>query len=194
MREFRELGGGIGSRLVRLQAMVRRMTPGPALTRGAVFAAGLVAQLVAWPAEIAFARPVLILVVVALMPAVLPRGMWPSLAILTAVLGWFLATTAYEQPVSYPRLVALAGAIYLVHSLAALAAVLPHDAVVAVEVFVRWLLRAALVLLVTAVLALFVVAATGWVGSGRYLLASLIGLAAMVALAGYLASLAGKRP
>src|SRR5262245_11621294 len=123
INEFRELGGNIGSRVGRLQTMARRMTPGPALTRAAVLAAALVAQVVAGPAEIAFDRPVLILVVVALMPALLPRGGWPTVAILTAVVGWFLATTAYEQPVSYPRLVVLAGAIYLVHSLAALAAV-----------------------------------------------------------------------
>ncbi|MBO0869939.1 MAG: hypothetical protein J2P15_15365 [Micromonosporaceae bacterium] len=192
--EFREIGGGIASRVARLHTMVRRMTAGPALARGGVFAAALVAQLVAWPAAVTLGRPALLLALVAIMPAFLPRGPWPSLAILTAVLGWFLATTSFQEGVTYPRLVLLAGAIYLVHSLAALAAVLPYDSLVAVEVFVRWLLRVVLILVLTAALALFVVAATGWVGSGRYLLASLLGLAVMAALAGYLASLAAKRP
>jgi hypothetical protein len=109
------------------------------------------------------------------------------------VTGWLLSTTAYLAPVSYWRLVALAALLYLLHSLAALAAVLPYDAVVSAGVFGRWFRQAGLVVLLTAALGLFAVVVPAHLGGARYLAASLIGLVLIGALAGYLALLARRR-
>jgi hypothetical protein len=70
--------------------------------------------------------------------------------------------------------------------------VLPYDAVITPGVLLRWLGRAGVVLLLTAVLALFGSVAPLYL-SGRYLAAALVGLALMVATVGYLARLVGRR-
>ena len=86
----------------------------------------------------------------------------------------------------------LAAALYLQHNLSALAAVLPYDAIIGPGVLLRWLARAGAVVALTAGLALFAVVAPLYV-SGRYLLASLAGLALMGLIVGYLARLVGRR-
>ena len=171
----------------------QRTAFGPAMVRLGLFLAGLLAQLVAWPSEIVFGWPVLILLVVAGAPAVAPRTRLVTAAILTAVIGWLAATTAYAESVAYWRLVLLAASLYGVHVLAALAAVLPYDAAVLPVVFAGWLARAGLVVLLTVVVALFTLLVPAYLGSHRYLVASLVGLVVMIGLAGYLATLVRRR-
>ncbi|OLB78333.1 MAG: hypothetical protein AUI14_13560 [Actinobacteria bacterium 13_2_20CM_2_71_6] len=112
---------------------------------------------------------------------------------LLAVLGWLISTLAYGVGPDFLALILLATALYLVHTLAALAAVLPHDAVVAPGVLLRWLRRAGLVLGLTAALALFAVVVPPYLGDHAYLVASLLGLVLMVATVGYLARLVRRR-
>jgi hypothetical protein len=170
----------------------RRTTPGPLLVRTGVFGAGLIGLVLAWPRGLVFGPGALVLVVLAMLPALGPRGRLPSVVILLAVAGWLLATLVYDESPDYLRLVLLASALYLVHNLSALAAVLPYDAVITPGVLLRWLGRAGVVLLLTAVLALFGSVAPLYL-SGRYLAAALVGLALMVATVGYLARLVGRR-
>src|SRR6266508_4406281 len=54
------------------------------------------------------------------------------------------------------RLAALAGALYLLHTTAALASVLPYDTIVAPGVLLGWLVRAALVIVLTVAFAVAV--------------------------------------
>jgi hypothetical protein len=173
-------------------ALVRRTTPGPLLVRGGVFATALLSLLVAWPRALVFGPGALAILVVATLPAVAPRGRLPGLVILLAVTGWLISTLTYAETPAFLRLVVLAGALYLAHNLAALAAVLPYDAVVAPGILLRWLARAGVVVLLTVVLALFGAVAPGYL-TGRSLIASLVGLALMAATVGYLARLVGRR-
>jgi hypothetical protein len=180
-------------RLETLVAQVLRIGPGPLLVRGGLFLAGLVVQAVAWPVEVTFNSTGLLFLLLAALPTVLPRTRVVSGFLLVAVIGWLVATTAYGEPVAYWRLVILAGALYGVHILAALAAVLPLDAVVSADVLAQWLLRAGVVVGLTVIVALFTLVVPAYLGSQRYLLASLLGLAAMIGLAGYLATLVRRR-
>jgi hypothetical protein len=186
MNELRE-------RFDTLVTTVRRTGPGVVLVRGALFVFGLLAQLIAWPAAVVLGRTVLVLVVLAVLPVLAPRTLMVSLSIFGAVLGWLVATTAYGEDLSYWRLVVLAGSLYLVHTLAALATVLPYDAVVSPGVLSRWLLRAGVVVALTAAVALFALLVPVYLGTHRYLVASLVGLALMLVVAGYLAALARRR-
>jgi hypothetical protein len=146
----------------------------------------------AYPAVVIASRLVLALLLLAAVPMIAPRGRGATLVALLAVLGWLVSTMGYGEPVRLFRLLGIAGLLYLTHSLAALAAVLPLDAVVAPEVLVRWVGRALLVAAASAVLALVVVVIADAM-HGAYLLASLIGLAVAVALTALLAHLLFRR-
>jgi hypothetical protein len=71
--------------------------------------------------------------------------------------------------------------------------VLPHDAIVSGTVLTRWLLRAGLVVVLTAAVAMFTLLVPAYLGGQRYLVASLVGLALLTGLAGYLAALVRRR-
>jgi hypothetical protein len=170
----------------------RRPTPGPLLVRVGVFVTGLLGLVLGWPFVVVAGPAALVFVIVAALPAFAPRGRLPTVVILASVTGWLVATLAYSEPPAYLRVVLLASALYLQHNLSALAAVLPYDAVIAPGVLLRWLARASVVVLLTAVLALFGSVAPLYL-SGRYLLASLAGLALMGLTVAYLARLVGRR-
>ena len=176
----------------RIRTTVERCTPGPLLVRAGIFVTALGALLTGYPAALVASRLVLGLVLLAAVPMIAPRGRSATFVALVAVCGWLYATMAYEEPVTLFRLFGIAGLLYLMHSLAALAAVLPHDAVVAPEVLVRWIGRALLVVAVSAVPALVVVIIADPL-RGAYLLASLVGLVVAVTIAGLLAHLERRR-
>lgn len=188
-----ETAAQVKSRIEAAVAHARRLGPGTMLVRGALYLAGVIAQVVAWPVDVVFARTGLLFLIVALLPVIAPRSRLVTITILTAVVGWLAATTAWGEPLSSWRLVLLAASLYGVHTLAALAAVLPFDAIVSSTVLARWLLRAGLVVALTVVVAMFTLLVPEYLGDRRYLLASLAGLALMVGLAGYLAALLRRR-
>jgi hypothetical protein len=97
------------------------------------------------------------------------------------------------EPVTFWRLVGLAAALYLGHSLTALAAVLPYDAIVEPEVLARWLSRAFLVVAASAALALALLVGSAVWGGEPLLIASLLGLGVAVGLAALLAWLLRRR-
>jgi hypothetical protein len=178
----------VRGRLAGWRAAMLRVTPATLLVRGTVFACTFAALLLAYPAAVLVSAlgP---LAVVALVPAVAPRTRFVTIALLLAVFGWLAATTRYGEPVGLPRLVALSCLLYLAHTTAALAAVLPYDTVVAPTVLVRWLTRAAVVLAVSGVFAVVTAAAADAVAGRAYLVASIAGLLLVAALAALLATL-----
>ncbi|MEV4757447.1 hypothetical protein AB0J86_20340 [Micromonospora sp. NPDC049559] len=176
-----------------LHAAVRRAALAPLLVRLGIFASALLAFLVAYPSQLVLGRPLLPLAVVAALPAISPRRVWPTLTVLAAVAGWILTTSWYGQPVALWRLLALAGLLYLTHALCALGALLPYDAVVTPEPLVRWVGRACGVVLASAVLAVLLLALAGPDGQRTYLTALLGGLAVAVAAAALLAWLLRRR-
>jgi len=161
---------------------VRRATPVPFGVRLGVFLAGLVAIVVAYPDWVLFHRTGSLVLLLPVLPALRPRGPLPTLVALAAVFGWLLATTAGARPVRLAPLLLFGAALYLLHSLAALAAVLPYDAVVPLEVVGRWVVRALAVLLGSAVLAILALGATARTGDRAVLVAALVGLAVAAAL------------
>lgn len=171
-------------------AAVSRITLIPFLVRVGIFATVLAACVFAHPVQMIAGRSGLLLVTVAVLPAIGPRRIWLTLAVIVAVAGWFLST--FQEPVVLWRLFGLAGSLYLAHALCALAAALPYDAVVAPVVVARWVLRALGVVLASAVLGILLLAFTA--PDGRTSLwAALAGLATAVGVVGLLVRLAGIR-
>lgn len=161
-----ELTEGLNERLRSARSRINRISPTPLLVRVGIFLAVLVGFLVAYPVEVLVPRSLLALTVVAMLPAVGPRRVWPTFAALVTVGGWLLAAMGYDRPPALWRLVAVAALLYLAHTLCALAALLPFDAVVDPDLVVRWLTRAGGVVLSSAVLGV-VLAWLGGVGGDR---------------------------
>ena len=190
---MRELVAGARAGFEGWVARVRRTTPGPLLVRVALFVLAQLGLLLAWPIELWTGSGFPAFVGVAALPALFPRGPMTTMYLIGAVTGWLISTTVLAVPPEFLGLLLLACALYLVHTLAALAAVLPYDAVVAPTVLLRWVGRAGWVLLVTGVLAVFVVVVPTYLGGRSYLVASLFGLALMALTVAYLARLVRRR-
>src|SRR5262249_8580125 len=99
------VGRELRERLDSVRASAARVTPGTLLVRGAVFAFVIAALLVAFPAQV-LGEPAAAaaLVVLAGVPALVPRTRFTTAVVLIAVLGWLAATTAYFEPVTLSRL------------------------------------------------------------------------------------------
>ncbi|WP_374102220.1 hypothetical protein [Micromonospora sp. U21] len=170
-----------------------RISPAPLMVRAGIFVTVLAGFAVAFPAEVLSGRPLLFMAVAALLPAVGPRRVWPTFAALVAVGGWLLATDGYGRPVALWRLLALAALLYLGHTLCALAALLPYDAVLDPELITRWLLRAGAVLLGTAVLGVLLLQVAGMGGQSGHQWVTVLGLLVAVAIAALLGWLLRRR-
>jgi hypothetical protein len=192
-REVLLVRRNVRERIELVGRMAGRASPGPMLVRGAVFGSGLVGLLLATPTDVLFRGWAGVLLLLPALPAFRPRGLLTTVVALTTVVFWVASTTAYGQPVTVWRLVAVAGALYLTHTSAALAAVLPYDAVVAAQVLVDWLWHAGAVILATALFCLAALVGVPMLGDHRYLIASVAGLATMVGLAWMLALLWRRR-
>jgi hypothetical protein len=185
-----EVGREVRERLDSFREATGRITAGPLLVRGSVFAFAVCALLVALPgALLSSPRSAAALVLVAAVPAVFPRTRLTTLVVVAAVVAWLLATTTYAEPVTVVRLGTLSCLLYLLHSATALAAVLPYDTVLAPAVLVRWLARTAVVLGVTALFAVAATAGAAAVEGRPFLVASVVGLLLTAALAGLLVAL-----
>ena len=183
-RELLLVRHSFGDRVELVRRMVARATAGPLLVRGTVFGSALVALLLAYPSELLHSGPAALVPVLAVLPMLGPRSAFVTVTEFVAVLAWLAATTAYAEPVTAGRLAALAAALYVLHTTAALAAVLPYDTVVAPGVLLQWLARAAAVVVLTTGFA--VVVTLGVLPMGRvgpYLAASIIGLLVMAGIA-----------
>src|SRR5262245_44416632 len=162
---MRELVEYFSSRINRAHDMALRAMPAPVLVRVAVWFWAAVALALAMPGDVVLSlRGGLVLLAIALLPALLPRTRMVSLVLFTAVVAWVVTSVAYDEPISTWRLVGLAGALYLVHTGAALASVLPYDTVTSPGVLVAWLLRALGVVAVTALFGALALAGSGVFG------------------------------
>jgi hypothetical protein len=179
--ELREYFSG---RANRARDFADRAAAGPLLVRLFVTVFAALSLVLAFPAELMSSVIAIGLAgFVALLPGLFPRGRMTGLTIFLCAFGWLLSTLVYGEPDSVARLIGLSTAMYLMHSLAALAAVLPYDAVLSPGVLSGWLLRAGGVVaasaIVSVVLLLLVRATTGPV----FLVASLVGVLAAGGLA-----------
>jgi hypothetical protein len=183
----------IGDRLRLMRTKAGRWAVGPLVVRIMLFVAGLVALGLAAPTQLLLGRVGALVVLGAVLPALAPRGRLVSAVLLLAAFGWLASTTVYHADVVAIRLVALAGAMYLVHTLAALAAVLPYDAVLPPGVVGGWLFRAAIVVAISAVLGIAALVEAPVVTGPGYLAASLIGVVIVAALLWALTRAARRR-
>ncbi|MEV4414419.1 hypothetical protein [Catellatospora sp. NPDC049609] len=169
-----------------------RITGAPLLVRGVVFVAACAGLLLAAPAGLS-SRALLGFVALAALPAVAPGGV-SVIVVMLAVVGMWLADTMLflAQP-SLGRLLGTAAALYLLHSGAALAAVLPYDAIVDHQVLMRWGTRALLVLAATGVLTLLLVNVLPGLYITTPTVALVVGLAVVAAVVALLTRL-GRRP
>jgi hypothetical protein len=172
----------ITRRIERTRTVAARATALPLLVRGGIALAFVLAMVVAWPTSLTATRYVLLLGLVGVYPAVAPRGRGVTVAVLFVVGGWILDTTYYDARVALWRVLSIATLLYLGHTLAALAAVLPYDAVVHPDVVGGWLVRALLAVLISAVLTVLTLGLTAELAGGAFLIATLVGLAAAVGL------------
>lgn len=183
----------LNERVRALRYAANRVSLTPLLVRVGIFVTVLVGFLVAYPAEMFTARSLLALTVVAVLPAVGPRRVWPTFAALVMVGGWLLATAGFDRPVTLWRLLAVAALLYLAHSLCALAALLPFDALVDPDLIARWLTRAGAVILASAVLGILLVW-LGEAGGGRgFQTMTVVGLLVAVGLSALLGWLLRRR-
>ena len=176
-------------RVDRARQAAGRATLVPLLVRCGIAVSLVLAMVVAWPAEIAGGRFLLPLIAVAAYPAFAPRGRGATVAILVVVGGWIADTTWFDTRVALWRVLAIGTLVYLGHTLTALAAVSPYDAVVNTDVVMTWLGRAAVVVLISAVLTVFALGLAAELAGGAFVIATLVGLAGAVAATMLLARL-----
>jgi hypothetical protein len=185
--------GALTGRFRRAQLVVSRATLIPLLVRCGVFVAFLAAMGFAFPPAIFFARTLAALLVLAAIPALAPRGVTTTLLIIAIAVAWVVVTAQEVDGIQLWRLLGLSTTLYLGHTLAALAAVLPSDAVVAPEVLARWVARAAAVVLAAAVCGVLLVSIAG-IGDDKALtMAGLAGLVVAVTVAAVLGWLVKRR-
>jgi hypothetical protein len=156
---------------------IQRLKPVPVLVRLVLMVAVIAAGVLSAPdADVAF-RSLPVMVIAAILVALAPGSLLPTFAIVMAVFGAILQT-AGTAAMSLVKLLTLATALYLIHTTAALAAVLPTDSIVAPPVLARWFARAGLVIFATASIGVVVGELPGAVGQREgFLLVLLAGLA-----------------
>jgi hypothetical protein len=129
--------------------MAGRASAGPVLVRLiAVVAAVGAAMLAAPPALLGAQLPSFVIVAgtAAVLVGLFPRTRWVGTFLLGVVGLWLVATIGYGVGTDLARVGGLAACLYLTHSAASIAAVLPYDAVVPGRVLRRWAGRVATVL------------------------------------------------
>lgn len=157
-----------------------RATGTPFLVRCGVGLSGLLAMIVAWPVSLVGSRYFIPLTLLAVYPAVAPRGRGATFSAMAVVAGWIVDTAGYGERVALWRVLSIATLLYLGHTLTALAAVLPYDAVVNLDVVGGWLLRAAIVVLVSAVLTVVALGLSADLAGSAFLVATIVGIAGAI--------------
>ncbi|MER7442136.1 hypothetical protein ABTW73_15250 [Micromonospora avicenniae] len=183
----------LAERVRTLRSAATRISPVPLIVRAGIFLTVLAGFVLAYPAEMLSSRTLGLLAIAALLPAAGPRRVWPTFAALVAVGGWLVAADGYDRPIELWRLLALAALLYLAHTLCALAALLPYDAVVDPDVITRWLSRAGAVVLGASVLGVLIMVAGGLGGTAGHQLVTVGGLLVAVGVAALLGWLLRRR-
>jgi hypothetical protein len=163
-----------------MRTIVRRSTAGPLLVRLSIFVMGAAAMILAYPPEVVLGSKVFVLIGAALVAALAPRRFPVTALILAAVAGWLVNTAEYG--LSLWRLLLLMGLLYMIHSAAALAAVLAYDAVIAPGALARWYIRSGLVVAVSGGAALVILALPAYIAGTRNVLFMLVGTAVAMAV------------
>jgi hypothetical protein len=192
--DLRDVGIGIASRGRAFAAALRRTTAAVLLLRLLVFGALLAATALAVPAEFIFTRPFLLAVLAAGAPALFPRTRMVGFCLIGITVLWVLATNLFDDgaPAAW-RVLGMAAALYVAHTAAAFAAVVPHDCAIAPAALRRWAMRTALILLVSLGLSAAGMALFGRLAPVSSMTGPILGSLVAAGLAGILAWLVRRR-
>lgn len=167
---------------------LRRISTGVLLVRSLAAVAAVVAGVLAVAPELlADPRVLGVMVFGALGVGLLPRTRWVTLYALAVIGVWTVGMVVRDEPGEVWRIGGIAAALYVMHTSAALAAVLPYDTVLTSGVLSAWVRRT------TAVLAAGLVPGLGMLVMLRELpsvgtwVGPVVGAAAAAALVGLLA-------
>jgi hypothetical protein len=179
---MRNLRQGLLSRVTFAVGQARRTTAGPALVRLTLTVSAMAALALAVPLADLGAW-IGVLVPIGLGVALFPRTRWVSIVALLVILGWLITTVVFGEEVTPWRLGGLAVALYVMHSAATLAAVLPLDTVVAPSALLRWVGRTGAVLGASLVVGLGGYGAAAVIPGARSTVGPIVGSAVAAALA-----------
>lgn len=182
----------VGYHLARARAWARRATALGVGIRGAIWATGCGALVLALPPSLWTGPVLLVAAAVAVAPAAAPGGGWVSLVELAAVAAVAVAA-ANDAPPPLAVILVLAALLYLHHTAAALGAQLRTDTVVRPAVLRHWAVRAGVVVAGSAALSLGVVTAAEQPPRWSVTASIGIGVAAAVAVAAALIWLVNRR-
>jgi len=170
----------MAGRVSAVRDAVSRATVLPFLLRCGIALCGVIAMSVAWPTQFMTSQYSTLIVLAAIYPAIAPRGRGATVSALMVVAGWLIDTAGFNAPVTLGRVLTIATMLYIGHSLTALAAQLPFDAVVNLDVPGLWLVRTLAVVLVSAVLTVVALGLSADLAGDPFLAATLVGLAGAV--------------
>jgi hypothetical protein len=189
---FGALRGGIDMRVERAATVIEQATAGPIVLRSALVMAALAGFAVTWPIHDLRTTVLVLPVVLALGVGLAPRSFVPTATIIAMVLGYLVNIADGAAPDAW-RPIAAAGLIYVVHTGAAFASVLPFNTVATPGLYLPFVLRTATVIAITVIVGLAILAVPGVVGDHRLVSAAVVGMVAMVGVAGYVAYLGSRR-
>jgi hypothetical protein len=170
-------------------AAARRASAGPTLVRLIAGLAGFGAAAVAAPPQLLEQGLVAFVIVAGLAAAAVafvPRTRFVGTFLLGVVGLWLVATLAFDVEPSLARIGALAACLYLTHAAAALAAVLPYDALVPSRVLRYWAGRVATVLVAGVAIAVGGVAMVRLLTQVQSVVGPIVGSVVAAILAGVL--------
>jgi hypothetical protein len=191
--DLRAMGASMRTRIADWMRQLQRTKPGPALARLIAGVSALAACVVVLPLAVLVSAKALVVLPMALGVALWPRTRWVTVVAVACTLAWLLFTLSGDMTADTVRVVVLAGALYLMHTGAALAAVLPYDCVVSPGVLVRWGRRVGAVLAVSLGLGLAGLLGTAYLEGARSVIGPIVGSAVVACLVGLLAWQARRR-
>jgi hypothetical protein len=186
--DFNDVALGARDLYAIMAERVRRTTAIPALVRVAASAAAFVGLALALPDE-AIQLPLLWVLVfgASALVGLAPRSRMTTIVIMFAVLAWLTRTIWFQPDTGLWRLMLLTAALYVAHTGAALASVLPYDALVSPGVAARWLRRSAIVVGASLVLELVMVTIAGQLQPVSLVVLPVLGIIMAAGLAAVLA-------
>ncbi len=184
--------GGIDIRVERATTVIEQATAGPIGLRATLVVAALAGFAVTWPLHDLLTTILVLPIVLALGVGLAPRSFVPTATIIAMVLGYLVNIGSGASPDAW-RPIAAAGLIYIVHTGAAFASVLPFNTVATPGLYPPFVLRTVAVVAITVIVGFAILAVPGLVGDHRLVSAAVVGMLAMVGVAGYVAYLGSRR-
>lgn len=188
LRDARAYRRRLGDWLQAGRRRLRRISAGVLLVRSLAGVAAVVAGVLAVVPELLGDPRVLTATVLgAFGVGLLPRTRWVTLYALGVIGVWTVGMVVRDEPGDVWRIGGIAAALYVMHTSAALAAVLPYDTVLTSGVLSAWARRTTAVLAAGLVPGLGLLVMLRWLPQASTWVAPVVGAAAAAALVGLLA-------